>query len=99
MRLNRLLAEVTGLPDDFGEWPYFLSFYGEPSAERPWAWQIDGHHLCLNGTVIGDQFLLTPVGSGLRSGPRRHAAEPPPRRGDRIARRLRRVAVLPVLLW
>ena len=60
MRLNRLLAEVTGLPDDFGEWPYFLSFYGEPSAELPWAWQIDGHHLCLNGTVIGDQFLLTP---------------------------------------
>jgi Protein of unknown function (DUF3500) len=60
MRLNRLLAEVTGLPDDFGEWPYFLSFYGEPSAERPWAWQIDGHHLCLNGTVVGDQFLLTP---------------------------------------
>ena len=60
MRLNRLLAEVTGLPDDFGEWPYFLSFYGEPSAGRPWAWQIDGHHLCLNGTVIGDQFLLTP---------------------------------------
>ena len=60
MRLNRLLAEVTGLPDDFGEWPYFLSFYGEPSADRPWAWQIDGHHLCLNGTVVGDQFLLTP---------------------------------------
>ncbi len=30
MRLNRLLAEVTGFPDDFGEWPYFLSFYGEP---------------------------------------------------------------------
>jgi hypothetical protein len=60
MRLNRLLAEVTGFHDDFGEWPYFLSFYGEPSTERPWAWQIDGHHLCLNGTVIGDQFLLTP---------------------------------------
>ena len=33
MRLNRLLAEVTGFGDDFGEWPYFLSFYGEPSAE------------------------------------------------------------------
>ncbi len=51
---------MTGFHDDFGEWPYFLSFYGEPSTERPWAWQIDGHHLCLNGTVIGDQFLLTP---------------------------------------
>jgi len=70
-----LLAEVTGLPDDFGEWPYFLSFYGEPSAERPWAWQIDGDHLCLNGTVIGDPFLLTPQFHGLRavSGVRRSA--------------------------
>ena len=75
MRLNRLLAEVTGLTDDFGEWPYFLSFYGEPSAERPWAWQIDGHHLCLNGTVIGDQFLLTPgfMGSEPCRGVRRSA--------------------------
>ena len=60
MRLNGLLAEVTGNPDDFGEWPYFLSFYGEPGTDLPWAWQIDGHHLCLNGTIIGDQLVLTP---------------------------------------
>jgi hypothetical protein len=60
MRLNRLLSEVTGLSDDFGEWPYFLSVFGEPSAEGPWAWQIDGHHLCVNGTIIGDQLVLTP---------------------------------------
>ena len=60
MRLNGLLADVTGHPDDFGEWPYFISFYGEPSADLPWAWQIDGHHLCINGTIIGDQLLLTP---------------------------------------
>ena len=33
MRLNQLLADVTG-PDDFGEWPYFVSFFGEPRAER-----------------------------------------------------------------
>ena len=31
MRLNELLAELTGRPDDFGEWPYFVSFFGEPS--------------------------------------------------------------------
>ena len=60
MRLNRLLSDVTGLSDDFGEWPYFLSFFGEPSAEGPWAWQIDGHHLCVNGTIVGDQLVLAP---------------------------------------
>lgn len=60
MRLNGLLVEITGRDADFGEWPYFLSFYGEPSAERPWAWQIDGHHLSLNCVVIGDQFVFTP---------------------------------------
>jgi hypothetical protein len=42
MRLNRLLAELTGRDDEYGEWPYFLSFYGEPGEEQPWAWQIDG---------------------------------------------------------
>ena len=64
MRLNRLLSEVTGLSDDFGEWPYFLSIFGEPSPEGPWAWQIDGHHLCVNGTIIGDQLVLTPTFMG-----------------------------------
>lgn len=63
MRLNGLLAELTGYPDDYGEWPYFVSFYGEPNAELPWAWQIDGHHLCINST-IGDHLLLTPSFTG-----------------------------------
>lgn len=66
MRLNELLAEVSASPDEFGEWPYFVSIFGEPSADpaRPWAWQIDGHHLCVNCTVIGDQMVLTPTFMG-----------------------------------
>jgi hypothetical protein len=59
MRLNGLLGEVTGRPDEYTEWLYFLSFVGEPGEERPWAWQIDGHHLCLNCTIIGDQLVFT----------------------------------------
>ena len=64
MRLNGLLAEVTGMRDDYGEWLYFLSLFGEPGPDRPWAWQLDGHHLCINCTVIGDQIVLTPAFMG-----------------------------------
>jgi hypothetical protein len=60
MRLNQLLADVSNSPDEFGEWPYFVSVFGDPASGEPWAWQIDGHHLCLNCTFIGDQIVLTP---------------------------------------
>ena len=64
MRLNGLLGEVTGMHDDYAEWLYFLSFFGEPGLDQPWAWQIDGHHLCVNCTVLGDQLVLTPAFMG-----------------------------------
>ncbi len=60
MRLNGLLVELTGHDVDFGEWPYFFSLFGSPSADGPWAWQIDGHHLNLNCLVAGDRLVLTP---------------------------------------
>jgi hypothetical protein len=64
MRLNRLLADVSGSPDEFGEWPHFVSIFGEPASGEAWAWQIDGHHLCINCTVIDDQMVLTPTFMG-----------------------------------
>ena len=60
MRINGFLAEVTGMRDDFGEWPYFLSIFGDPSEREPWGWQIDGHHLNLNVMVLGDRLSMTP---------------------------------------
>jgi hypothetical protein len=60
MRLNALLIEITGKREDFGEWPYFVTLFGTPSADGPWGWQIDGHHLNLNFFVLGDQLVFTP---------------------------------------
>src|SRR5262245_12276984 len=60
MRLNGLLVEITGKAADFGEWPYFVTLFGMPSADAPWGWQIDGHHLNLNFLVLGDQLVFTP---------------------------------------
>jgi hypothetical protein len=60
MRLNDLLAELTGRTDDYGEWPYFVSFLGVVSAEAPWGFQFDGHHLAINCAVVGDELAMTP---------------------------------------
>jgi Protein of unknown function (DUF3500) len=64
MRLNEVLAIVSRSPDEFGEWPYFVSIFGTPSAGEPWGWQFDGHHLNVNCFVFGDEIVLTPTFMG-----------------------------------
>jgi uncharacterized protein DUF3500 len=61
MKLNEHLAELTGLPEEFGEHFYWLSIFGEPSSNTPWGWQVDGHHCNINCFVLGDQIVLTPM--------------------------------------
>jgi len=61
MRLNEHLAELTDLPEEFGELFYWISFFGEPSTEAPWGWQFDGHHCNINCFVLGDQMVLSPM--------------------------------------
>jgi hypothetical protein len=61
MRFNQVLADITGSPDQYGEWAYFLSLFGTPSDDEPWGWQLDGHHLNLHCFVLGDQIVLTPA--------------------------------------
>ena len=63
MKLNEHAAEITGYADEFGEWFYWFSIFGEPSAtetSQPWGWQIDGHHLIINCFILGDQLTMTP---------------------------------------
>ena len=62
MRLNETLGELNS--DNFieyGEWKYWISIMGEPSAREPWGFQLDGHHLNLNYFVLGDQVVMTPA--------------------------------------
>lgn len=64
MRLNHVIGEVTGRWEEYGEWLYWLSVMGTPSATGPWGWQIDGHHLIVNCLVVGDQLVMTPMFMG-----------------------------------
>jgi Protein of unknown function (DUF3500) len=64
MRLNYTIGEITNSWEEYGEWVYFLSIMGTPSADQPWGWQLDGHHLILNCLVLQDQVVLTPMFMG-----------------------------------
>jgi hypothetical protein len=64
MAINEPIAQLSGQYDSFGEWPYFLSIFGEPALDKPWGWQIDGHHLNVNCVIIGDQLVMTPTFMG-----------------------------------
>jgi hypothetical protein len=64
MSLNETLAELTGDHKFLGEWLYFLTFMGNPSAAEPWGFQLEGHHLILNYFVLGDQIVMTPLFAG-----------------------------------
>jgi uncharacterized protein DUF3500 len=64
MHLNETVGEITGSWSEYGEWVYFVSVFGQPSADEPWGWQMDGHHLIVNCVVVGDQVTITPVFMG-----------------------------------
>jgi len=59
MKLNEHALEITGKPEEYGEWLYWISIFGMPSPDEPRGWQIDGHHLNVNCFVLGDQLVLT----------------------------------------
>src|SRR5579884_254210 len=60
MRLNETLAEMSGDHEFLGEWLYYITIMGKPSATEPWGWQLDGHHAIVNYFVLGDQVVMTP---------------------------------------
>ena len=64
MKLNGTLAELTKDPRQYGEWLYWITIMGRPSAKEPWGFQLDGHHVIINYFVLGDQVVMTPVFMG-----------------------------------
>ena len=62
MNLNRTLGELNDNDfDEYNEWLYWITVMGKPSADQPWGWQVDGHHLIINYFVLGDQVVMTPL--------------------------------------
>ncbi len=58
---------------------YFFNFFGNPDSldtKEPWGWRVEGHHLSINFTVVGDKGVAgSPIFLGtnpaeVKSGPR-----------------------------
>ena len=64
MKLNESILEITGSDDEYGEWLYWMSIMGNPSANEPWGWQVDGHHLIINCFLLSNQLVTTPMFMG-----------------------------------
>src|SRR5260370_17371251 len=65
MKLNETLGELNNNDfEQYGEWRYYMTVMGKPSAKDPWGWQLDGHHAIINYFVMGDQVVMTPYFAG-----------------------------------
>lgn len=69
------LAHAQGRDDPpFGYDYYWIAVFGDPAGSEPWGWQLDGHHLALNFTVVDGRLAVTPAFLGadpaeVRDGP------------------------------
>lgn len=64
MLINGYLAEATGNNTRYGADQFWITVFGTPSQTEPWAWRLEGHHLVLFVSVVGDQVVMTPTFMG-----------------------------------
>jgi hypothetical protein len=75
LQLEAILGGIEGRPDRRDPENYWVNVFGTPSADGPWAWRFEGHHISLNFTAAGDELpSVTPrfIGSNphvVREGP------------------------------
>ena len=66
MRIDEILKAMSpmrGGRSMFGQDFYWLGLFGDVDS-GPWGFQLDGHHLALNLTVVGDEVSVTPMFKG-----------------------------------
>lgn len=56
--LEGVLRELEGSPRRDPE-AYFVTIFGAPSADEPWGWRFEGHHLSVNYTSVTDELVAT----------------------------------------
>lgn len=60
---------------------YFVTIFGEPSADKSWGWRFEGHHVSFNFTVVdGKHVFFVPSFMGTNPAEVRQG----PRKGERV---------------
>jgi hypothetical protein len=59
IELELVLREMGQNPSVRDPELYYFSVFGSPGPEEPWGLRVEGHHLSLNFTVVGDSLVAT----------------------------------------
>jgi hypothetical protein len=74
--LRVLEADRPGTIERRDQEKYWFAVFGEPGAEKPWGWRVEGHHLSINfssvsGVIVSSTpFFLGANPAEVRTGPR-----------------------------
>lgn len=60
MVMNGFLGEITTLTNVMNTDSYHFCLFGEPSVDKPWGFNIFGHHLCLNVFTLKGELTVGP---------------------------------------
>lgn len=60
MLINQFSGELVGREKYLNRYCYSVGLFGHPGDER-WGWQIYGHHLALNFSLVGENWVLAPA--------------------------------------
>ncbi|MEM6490471.1 MAG: DUF3500 domain-containing protein [Pseudomonadota bacterium] len=63
-KANAIMRLQEKLGRDAGD--FQVSVYGRPDAGGAWGWSLEGHHLSLNYTIVGDRIAAGPLFIGAR---------------------------------
>jgi hypothetical protein len=58
--LEGILGAIENDPGRRDSGLYYVAVFGEPSADKPWGWRVEGHHLSVNFTLSGGRIAATP---------------------------------------
>jgi hypothetical protein len=58
---EQILLNNGGDSANFGTGKYYFGVFGNPAADKRWGWQLDGHHLALNFTIVDGVMTGAPA--------------------------------------
>jgi hypothetical protein len=68
IELDLIRRQLGGADPQPGDDRFWFRVFGTPAADGAWAWRVNGHHLAVQVTVVGDALTVTPSFFGSEPG-------------------------------
>ncbi|MGH8776045.1 MAG: DUF3500 domain-containing protein [Jiangellaceae bacterium] len=60
IELDMIRRQLSAEPDP-ADHRFWVRILGDPQGDAPWSWRVNGHHLAVHVTVVGDSITVTPL--------------------------------------